>query len=293
MKETAETEKLFALEQGNVEHGLPYITVIVDGGWAKRSYGHGYTSNSGVAYLINIPHHVFGKHSNCRLDYCKRMDCNEQNFIPLLTSCNLFVEIVKLIENVMGKADRLVANETTNSAERYMSLVAKFTGGKRINFTQRGSYQRRCIAAGLAFNTGPTWHGDFLNTSLVINYCMIRQKQLERVRQQRRQRKRRCKHVDHTTDSNDYGIDAATIDISEEDLNIQKQKILDIIQEEANNRYTIWNNTVGQANNMLWHQIRRQRLTASNFHSVCPKSNNTLSQFIKKNSIYKSKLIES
>ncbi|KAK4883453.1 hypothetical protein RN001_006772 [Aquatica leii] len=122
MKETVETEKMFALEQGNVEHGLPYITVIVDGGWAKRSYGHGYTSNS---ENNTIKEHV------CFKNYKGPATSMEQEII------------------VQGFID---------CEERY---------------------------------------------------------------------------------NNDYGIDVATIDISEENLNIQKQKILDIIQEEANNRYTI------------------------------------------------------
>jgi hypothetical protein len=31
---------------------IPYITVTVDGSWSKRSYGHGYNSNGGMAVII-------------------------------------------------------------------------------------------------------------------------------------------------------------------------------------------------------------------------------------------------
>lgn len=48
MEKNAEEEKRIALEKGNLLHGTPYITVIGDGGWAKRSYGHGMNSLSGV-----------------------------------------------------------------------------------------------------------------------------------------------------------------------------------------------------------------------------------------------------
>ncbi|KAG0416068.1 hypothetical protein HPB47_006744 [Ixodes persulcatus] len=42
-----------ACESGDyTEDGVPYITVVVDGGWAHRSYGHRYTSSSGVAVII-------------------------------------------------------------------------------------------------------------------------------------------------------------------------------------------------------------------------------------------------
>lgn len=32
--------------------GTPYITVIADGGWSKRSYGHGYNAASGVVSIF-------------------------------------------------------------------------------------------------------------------------------------------------------------------------------------------------------------------------------------------------
>ncbi|KAF2887417.1 hypothetical protein ILUMI_18756, partial [Ignelater luminosus] len=49
MKKAAEEERKLAIAEGNIENGVPYITVVVDGDWAKRSYGHGY---SGVACII-------------------------------------------------------------------------------------------------------------------------------------------------------------------------------------------------------------------------------------------------
>lgn len=49
-------EKTLALEAGDVLQigGItyPFIKVTVDGGWAKRSYGHSYKSNAGVAVII-------------------------------------------------------------------------------------------------------------------------------------------------------------------------------------------------------------------------------------------------
>lgn len=48
MKENADEEKRIALEKGNVFQGVPFITVVGDGGWAKRSYGHGMNSSGGV-----------------------------------------------------------------------------------------------------------------------------------------------------------------------------------------------------------------------------------------------------
>jgi len=42
-------EKEIALNKGDVDpDGIPYITVLLDGGWSKRSYGHSYNAASGV-----------------------------------------------------------------------------------------------------------------------------------------------------------------------------------------------------------------------------------------------------
>ncbi|KMQ88744.1 hypothetical protein RF55_11711 [Lasius niger] len=52
MKMAGEVEKQLALEKNDVINGIPYITVIADGSWMKRSYGNAYDSLSGVGAII-------------------------------------------------------------------------------------------------------------------------------------------------------------------------------------------------------------------------------------------------
>nr|CAI5852470.1 unnamed protein product [Callosobruchus analis] len=53
MEENGKQEKQVAIEKGHImPDGTPYITVIVDGGWSKRTYGHGYNAASGVGIII-------------------------------------------------------------------------------------------------------------------------------------------------------------------------------------------------------------------------------------------------
>lgn len=52
MKLAGEEERKIALEKGQFLDGIPYITVTGDAGWAKRTYGHGYNSASGVVNNI-------------------------------------------------------------------------------------------------------------------------------------------------------------------------------------------------------------------------------------------------
>lgn len=49
MEKAGKEERNLALESGNVDKdGIPLITVILDGGWSKRSYGHNFSANSGA-----------------------------------------------------------------------------------------------------------------------------------------------------------------------------------------------------------------------------------------------------
>ncbi|XP_063376826.1 uncharacterized protein LOC134664153 isoform X3 [Cydia fagiglandana] len=53
IKNVGQQERAIAIEKGQItDNGIPYIEVEVDGGWAKRSYGHNYNSASGMACII-------------------------------------------------------------------------------------------------------------------------------------------------------------------------------------------------------------------------------------------------
>ena len=52
MQEAGKKEKRLAEERGDYNEGVPAITVIVDGGWSKRSHPHSYNAKSGVGIII-------------------------------------------------------------------------------------------------------------------------------------------------------------------------------------------------------------------------------------------------
>jgi len=57
-----------------------------------------------------------------------------------------------------------------------MSVRAKMDGGKQINQTQSGSFEHRCMTAGLSITLGPTWYVDswrhlFGTPSVVAETC--------------------------------------------------------------------------------------------------------------------------
>ena len=52
MAEAGKEEKRLAKERGDYHEGVPAITVIVDGGWSKRSHRHSYNAKSGVGIIV-------------------------------------------------------------------------------------------------------------------------------------------------------------------------------------------------------------------------------------------------
>ena len=52
MEEAGREERELAMNRGDYHEGVPAITVIVDGGWSKRSHRHSYNANSGVGIII-------------------------------------------------------------------------------------------------------------------------------------------------------------------------------------------------------------------------------------------------
>ena len=52
MFKTGREEKQIAEQTKNYHEGVPAITVVVDGGWSKRSHKHSYNANSGVGVIF-------------------------------------------------------------------------------------------------------------------------------------------------------------------------------------------------------------------------------------------------
>ncbi|KAK4886137.1 hypothetical protein RN001_002408 [Aquatica leii] len=184
--------------------------------------------------LKNCPKHVFGDHNSCRTEVCTKKTLPIANEVPLLESSKIFCEILKVSDSVIRKSDRLCKNVTTNYAERYMSVIAKFTGGKRTNLIQRGVYRFRCFGAGLAYNWGPSFH-----KLISPNNCFL--ERLCRRRQQKKHSIRKQKQMD-------YGSNCAEPDLSLDNLEIAKQKIISSL---VVNTVDLEKCTIGQRNNII------------------------------------------
>ena len=66
-------------------------------------------------------------------------------------------DIQATLSRLVAKASQLLGNHTTNLAECWMHMRTKFDGGKVINRSQSGSWEHRCMGAGLRQNIGANW----------------------------------------------------------------------------------------------------------------------------------------
>ncbi|KYN13627.1 hypothetical protein ALC57_14179 [Trachymyrmex cornetzi] len=79
---------------------------------------------------------------------------NEENYIPQLKKCGLYEKLQNALKYLTWNAKSLLQNKDSNRVGTFKSVISKCIGGKRINFGLRGSYQTRCYAAVVTFNTG-------------------------------------------------------------------------------------------------------------------------------------------
>ena len=81
------------------------------------------------------------------------MEPGEQNLVPLLMDNGFFDEILFRNKRVADNAWSLLHNVTNNLSECYNSVISKFVGGKRVNFSLKGGYTTRCNGANLWYNS--------------------------------------------------------------------------------------------------------------------------------------------
>lgn len=221
--------------------------------------------------ILNGPKHIFGDHSGCGdRDYFCTGAKDDKNMVPELEESGYFEEIMIAVRRVAYHSKSLIHDVTNNSAELYNSHVAKFIGGKRVNFALRRSYQARCEAAVVAHNEVGTLHeivqtaGNTTPGKYTKEFCeKQKRKQMLRSRNVKGYRTKYSGSADA-----DYGPNAAEVapDMLEEDLKEAAQKF---VQALALDPEEILKETAGQHRSNRWYEERRKRLTASNFGRIC------------------------
>lgn len=240
--------------------------------------------------IINSPHHAFGDHGNCKAYYCQSARQSE-NVARTLKMSSLWYRIQQIINTVASHSRSLIQDADSNIVECYNSIVAKFVGGKRINFSLRHGYQSRCNAAVVSFNTKKPLHT--LQKSILGYSPRSKVKKLEEARQKRNASVKRQKYkknrisCNRSTD-NHYGENCAKPDLDSEELSRQKHAFLLNLKKSDDEIMAIERRTVLQRDCSEWLELRRHLITASNFGLIIKRQKNFSA--VVKSLLYKSNL---
>ena len=236
------------------------------------------------------PKHYLGYHKDCDPSWCSEaaketpVSVNLHDLPP-----NLLFEIDRAGDRLVNKAAQLISNSTTNLSECYMSIRAKMDGGKQVNRIQSGSFQHRCMTAGLSMILGPgwietTWKRLFGSCSTITETFSNRRKRKHERDTQRKSsdayKKARIEKRYHLTPAitdKDYGPEAITpTNSSQDELRLICNEYLTSLQVTVEQATELTRETVDQdpSLNSLWQQLRRPRLTASAFGTVIKRRKN-------------------
>lgn len=227
--------------------------------------------------ILNIPSHVFGEHKNCaERGYFCQLDTSSAppnlNIVPSLVSVGLYSLVTGVFRDISRHSRSLLADVTSNYVEHYNSIVAKFIGGKRVNFATSGSYQGRCSAAVVQHNSGLAHyklHKQLYDSSPGTFAKTTAMKRKRKAESQRSTKKSRKSLFGGGAEEQDYGTAAQRPDIEDETMEKEKREFFKSLQRSDEEIRKIERETVDQSDCNEWLQIRRNILTASNFGRVC------------------------
>lgn len=206
---------------------------------------------------------------------------------PTNVNPKLLLDIQVLVSRLVAKAGQLVGNFTINLAENWMSIRCKFDGGKVVNRSQSGSWEYRCMGAGLRMNLGPRWSpeawedmtGSSPNHVLkdttnhaARKYELDRKRKASETAKEKRRRTKYARTNDDTANARraynwrDGGVEPMDVvdDISKEYLGQLKETYYAtnvVVSKEKAGK--IEEETRMQSESVTWKEERKKRITAS------------------------------
>ncbi|XP_037025940.1 uncharacterized protein LOC119067203 [Bradysia coprophila] len=225
---------------------------------------------------MNAPAHYFGVHHNCRKYFCTKSTTEAAiDNLKALKEDGLYYEVLNLCQQYFGgNAKSLLENYTNNAAEQFNNIVAKFIGGKRINFSLGGSYTARVAAAVVQYNSKGHSSTEFrkykfgsVQSARLENMENGRKRKIlqNAIALQSRPRNRRGNQDNSAKGSGAYYHGEGTEDIDMEPAVFEKAKkvFLEKLMFNQRNRNDVEESTRGGKHNSRWQQIRQDLVPSS------------------------------
>lgn len=238
------------------------------------------------ADINNIPRHIFGNHLQCADYFSESCNKEETNIYDEIRfdKTGIFEKITSIIKSVSCKANSLIFDADSNIVEQFHNVVAKYVGGKRINFSLSNSYETRTYAAIIQHNTGAV-HSEIHKQVFKVDSSELIQKlendRINHNNMKKISRKRKIKLAMGKKDKN-YGTDSCLkVELTDEEFARAKLIFLDELNEQQDKRKQIYKNTTDQSNSSLWNDIRKKLITSSNFGVVCKRKKADCTKLVK------------
>lgn len=166
-------------------------------------------------------------------------------------------------------------NENTNVAEQFNALIAKYTGGKRVNFSKSKAFAGRSKLAVLQHNTGRAYSTlcEYMSktpsrTAQKIEFKRI-VKKLWSNNKKRPYKPKTSSGGGGAADSNYGSATCSRPDMDDETFAFEREKFLEKLKVNQSKRKDIERDTLNQQKSIEWKQYRSDLLNASNFGRIC------------------------
>ncbi|KAL4721043.1 hypothetical protein ACJJTC_004139 [Scirpophaga incertulas] len=213
--------------------------------------------------IINSVSHAYGDHRMCQDYNCKKKSL--QNGLKDIQNSTFLFRINAIISNVASKSRSLIEDVDTNAVECFNNVIAKFIGGKRVNFALKRGYQGRCAAALVSFNSKSAISS--VQAAFTNKNPEGRVKEIERRRAHKRKlnienptkKRRKLKEVNRM--QHEYGPTSSAPDMPDDELNKAKEEFVKNLKVLTMNRHSIERSTVLQKDSSEWLEIRKNLVT--------------------------------
>nr|CAI5844448.1 unnamed protein product [Callosobruchus analis] len=233
--------------------------------------------------IRNAPSHVFGEHERCSdLQYftCENR-ITDANLVPVMRECGIYDDLMSALQRLLDNTSSLIRNMDNNLAEHYNSVITKFIGGKRINYSLRGSYQTRCEAAAISFSSSGQYYRTLTKSACGASPKGFTRAYVERAKKLKAKRlfhKKKYKQSKRQAMADkDYGPNTnyVPLDINTDEFHQKATEFKSHLKKHKQEIIDIERSTIGQSSNARWIQERAIRLTASNFGKICKMRSRT------------------
>lgn len=238
--------------------------------------------------IQNSPYHIFGDHTHCRSHFCNKETNADTNYVPEMKISTIFQDILETMNLMSFHSTSLIENVDQNIVEQFNSIVAKFVGGKRINFSLKKSYTIRVGGSVVQHNTKSIFSQLYKRKNARSPNSYARKIERKRMSKRKKTEEYRAKkrrqikdltqsstepsqkpHSKATKEVSHYGPNRAGLDLNENDFEIQKNVKMDPMYENQRKRHQIQMDTQDQYSSRLWQEVRQDMLTASKFGKIC------------------------